>query len=141
MVTPAWHRLVVIATCTDIERPLLEHELQSVSCMNTAYFKKYNISCRIRCCTLPHCARAIQMFTNMHACDIISCSLYIYMYTLQPQQEFSVLLCAIFFAFDRDGSGSVDAYELAAGFSLLCCGNKVPYYLSLHYTTLHTTLH
>eukprot|EP00953_Heterococcus_sp_UTEX-ZZ885_P009645 5667-Heterococcus_DN1.PRE.2 len=38
--------------------------------------------------------------------------------------EFSVLLCAIFFAFDRDGSGSVDAYELAAGFSLLCCGNK-----------------
>lgn len=42
------------------------------------------------------------------------------------EQEFSVLLCAIFSAFDRDDNSEyVDAIELAAGFSLLCYGSKV----------------
>jgi hypothetical protein len=91
------------------------------------------------CCTYTQCARAVMLFTNTHACDQILV-LCMCMYTILPHQEFSVLLCAIFFAFDRDGSGNVDAYELAAGFSLLCCGNKVPYYRSLYCTSYNTSL-
>eukprot|EP00638_Chattonella_subsalsa_P000340 CAMPEP_0117760054 /NCGR_PEP_ID=MMETSP0947-20121206/16370_1 /TAXON_ID=44440 /ORGANISM="Chattonella subsalsa, Strain CCMP2191" /LENGTH=938 /DNA_ID=CAMNT_0005580609 /DNA_START=304 /DNA_END=3120 /DNA_ORIENTATION=- len=42
----------------------------------------------------------------------------------QEKAEFSSLLSACFYAFDRDGSSQVDVLEFMSGFTLLCAGNK-----------------
>ncbi|CAM9388398.1 unnamed protein product [Chrysoparadoxa australica] len=38
--------------------------------------------------------------------------------------SYSVLLSSVFFAFDRNNCGDVDVLDIAAGFTLLCSGNK-----------------
>jgi hypothetical protein len=44
---------------------------------------------------------------------------------VREKSTYGVLLSSLFYSYDRDSSGCVDAVELAAGFSLLCAGNKV----------------
>jgi len=44
--------------------------------------------------------------------------------TAEEKAEFSALLSALFYAYDRDGSSQVDVLEFMGGFALLCAGNK-----------------